>query len=48
MNIIFNLNNKMQKKIVRLLPKDVVFMECDIQEKMRKLILNFDSLAHNA
>jgi hypothetical protein len=36
------------KKIARLLPSNCVFMECDIQTKMNKLILNFDTVVHNA
>ena len=36
------------RKIARVLSTDCVFFECDIQEKMRKLIKNFDTVAHNA
>ena len=32
----------------RLTPKDCVFLECDIQEKMKPLIKNFETVAHNA
>ena len=36
------------RKIVRAFPESTIFMECDIQEKMRKHIFGFDSVAHNA
>ena len=36
------------KKLFRLLPHVTVFLECDIQEKFRKHIQNFNSVVHNA
>lgn len=36
------------KKLFRLIPNETVFLECDIQEKFRKHIQNFNSVVHNA
>lgn len=44
------IKNMIQKsrKLFRLLPNETVFLECDIQEKFRKHIQNFNSVVHNA
>ena len=39
---------KHARRIVRNVPSNSVFFECDIQEKMRKHIFRFDTVAHNA
>lgn len=36
------------KKLFRLLPSECIFLECDIQEKFRKLIQHGDTVIHNA
>ena len=36
------------KKITRAIPSQTVFMECDIQEKLRNHIFRFATVAHNA
>ena len=36
------------KKLFRLIPNETVFLECDIQEKFRKHIMNFPTVVHNA
>lgn len=36
------------KKLVRLLPSDCIFMECDIQEKFTKHVANAATVVHNA
>lgn len=36
------------KKLFRLIPNETVFLECDIQEKFRKHIMNFSTVVHNA
>ena len=39
---------KAMRRVVRALPEASIFMECDIQEKMRKHIFRFDTVEHNA
>lgn len=38
----------MQKKLFRLAPKEVIFMECDIQDKFIKHVQLGASVVHNA
>ncbi len=36
------------KRVQRLSTQNVVFFECDVQERMRTIIKNFDSVLHNS
>ena len=38
----------LRSRVSRLTTQNVVFLECDIQEKMRPLIKNFETVSHNA
>ena len=37
-----------KKAISRLLPNEVVFLECDIQKNIIKHIMNYETVVHNA